>query len=210
MFDPALSPQPPSFDTVRGEARRVTVSPIDLRQRIFRSRLNGFDKAEVAAFIVSIADDYEHALQEADQLRQELARMEPILKEHREGERTLRNTLLTAQRLSDEMKERAEQEGRRIVSEAEGLAAVLLEQTQARLVEMEQEIDGLGLRRREIEATLEGSIATLRQALDYVRERANRESAAPVRDRAGKGAGRPAAEKTASDAAPSGKTAVSS
>ena len=83
MFDPALSPQPPSFDTIKGESRRVSVTPIDLRQRRFRSRLNGFDKVEVAAFLVAIADDYEQTLREADLLRQELAKIEPILYEHR-------------------------------------------------------------------------------------------------------------------------------
>ena len=55
----------------------MNVTPVDLRQRRFRSRLNGFDKVEVAAFLVAIADDYEHTLREADRLRQELAKMEP-------------------------------------------------------------------------------------------------------------------------------------
>ena len=179
MFDPALSPQPPSFDTVKGEPRRISVTPLDLRQRRFRSRMNGFDKVEVAAFLVAVADDYEQALREADQLRQELAKMEPIINEHREGEKTLRNTLLTAQRLSDDMKEQAEQEGKRIVREAEDRAALLLEKTQVRLDEMQRDIDSLGLKRREIEATLEASIETLRNALEYVRERAVRERRRP-------------------------------
>jgi len=155
MFDPALSPQPPSFDTIKGESRRVSVTPIDLRQRRFRSRLNGFDKVEVAAFLVAIADDYEQTLREADLLRQELAKTEPILKEHREGEKTLRNTLMTAQKLSDDMKEQAEREGQRIVREAEDRAALLMQKMQVRLDEMQRDIDSLGVKRREIEATLE-------------------------------------------------------
>ena len=175
MFDPALSPQPPSLDPMRGESRRVSVTPIDLRQRRFRSRINGFDKVEVAAFLVAIAHDYEQMLREADHFRQELAKLEPILKEHREGEKTLRNTLLTAQRLSDEMKEQAEREGQRIIREAEERAAMLLDQTQLRLDEMQRDIDSLGLKRREIEATLEASIETLRTTLECFRERADRE-----------------------------------
>ena len=77
MFDPALSPQPPSVRRHQAESHGASsVSPLDLRQRRFRSRFNGFDKVEVAAFLVAVADDYEQALREADHLRQELARME--------------------------------------------------------------------------------------------------------------------------------------
>ena len=100
----------------------MNVSPLDLRQQRFRTRLNGFDKVEVAAFLVAVTDDYEQALRETDKLRQDLAKMEAVINEHREGEKTLRNTLLTAQRVSDVMKEHAEQEGKRIVREAEGPA----------------------------------------------------------------------------------------
>ena len=176
MFDPALSPQPPRPDIVKGESPRMNVSPLDLRQQRFRTRLNGFDKVEVAAFLSAVADDYEQALRETDKLRQDLAKMEAALNEHREGEKNLRNTLLTAQRLSDEMKEHADQEGKRIVREAEGRAALLLEKAQLRLDDVQRDIDSLGLKRREVETTIEASIQTLRNTLQYLRERADREN----------------------------------
>jgi len=208
MFDPALSPQPPSVDTIKGESRRVTVTPVELRQRRFRSRLNGFDKVEVVAFLVAIADDYEHTLREADLLRQELAKLEPILKEHREGEKTLRNTLLTAQKLSDDMKEQAERVGQGIVREAEDRAALLLEKTQLRLDEMQRDIDALGLKRREIEATLEASIDTLRTTLECVRERVVRESDDLILDRPRQTADQAGGGIPATEAVKSRKAAV--
>jgi cell division initiation protein len=208
MFDPALSPQPPTFDAIKGESRRVSVTPIDLRQRRFRSRLNGFDKVEVAAFLVAVADDYEHTLREADHFRQELTKIEPILKEHREGEKTLRNTLLTAQRLSDEMKEQAEREGQRIVREAEDRAALLLAQTQLRLDEIQRDIDSLGLKRREIEATLEASIDTLRTTLECVRDRADRTADDLILDRPRQAADQPSGDVPPLDASRGRKAAV--
>jgi len=42
-------------------------------------------------------------------MRQEVARLEGLVNEHREHERNLRNTLLTAQRLADEVKDAANQ-----------------------------------------------------------------------------------------------------
>src|SRR5712671_309611 len=98
----------------------MNVSPLDLRQQRFHSRFRGFDKIEVASFLSAVADDYEQALRETDRLRQDLVRMEAMLTEHREAERNLRNTLLTAQRIADDIKANAEQESQRIIREAEG------------------------------------------------------------------------------------------
>ena len=77
----------------------MKVTPLDLRQQKFRTVVRGFDRAEVEAFLSETADDYEQALRDADRLRDELTRAQASLEEHRESERNLRNTLLTAQRL---------------------------------------------------------------------------------------------------------------
>ena len=176
MFDPALSPQPSPADTVGGERTRMNVSPLDLRQQRFRTSLRGFDKVEVAAFLSSAADDYEQALRETDRLRQELSKMEAVLNENREHEKNLRNTLLTAQRLSDEIKEHADQEAKRIIREAEGRAGLLIEKAQLRLDDIQRDIDALALKRQEVETSLEATIQTLRNTLQYVRDRAGREN----------------------------------
>jgi cell division initiation protein len=153
----------------------MNISPLDLRQQRFRSAFNGFDKVEVASLLAAVADDYEHALREADRLRQDLTRMEAALSEHREHERNLRNTLLTAQRLSDEIREHAEQEAKRLVREAEGRADLLLEKAQGRLDDIQRDIDNLKLKRREVETSLESIIQTLRGSLEYVRDRDGRD-----------------------------------
>src|SRR5215212_1203433 len=100
--------------------RVMRIAPLDLRQQRFKQGFRGFDQTEVVAFLTEAADDYEHALREIDRLRQDLARMESLLTDHREREANLRNTLMTAQRLSDELKEAAQNEARMIVREAQG------------------------------------------------------------------------------------------
>ena len=175
MFDPALSPARRSADKPTGEKTRMNVSPLDLRQYRFRTALRGFDKVEVATLLAAVADDYEHALRETDRLKQELTRMEAMLNEHRDHEKNLRNTLMTAQRLSDEIKEHAGQEAGRIIREAESRADLLLEKAQLRLDDLQREIDGLRLKRREVETSIEATIQTLRNTLDYVHERDHRE-----------------------------------
>ena len=77
------------------------------------------------AFLTEAADDYEHALREIDRMRGDLARMEALLGEHRDREANLRNTMLTAQRSADEIKESAQNESKLIVREAQGRADLL-------------------------------------------------------------------------------------
>jgi cell division initiation protein len=148
----------------------MKVTPLDLRQQKFRTVMRGYDREEVESFLNETADDYEQALRDADRLRDELARAQTSLDEHRESERNLRNTLLTAQRLADEIRQNAETEGKRMVREAEGRADLMLQKTQSRLEEVQREIDGLRLKRRDVENSLEATISALRNALEFVRE----------------------------------------
>src|SRR5262245_44313296 len=153
----------------------MKVTPLDLRQQKFKTVMRGYDRAEVESFLAETADDYETALREADRLRDELARVQSSLEEHREGERNLRNTLLTAQKLADEIRLSAETEGKRLVREAEGRADLLLQKTQSRVEEVQREIDGLRLKRRDVESSLESTISALRNALEFVREQDTKE-----------------------------------
>jgi cell division initiation protein len=153
----------------------MNVSPLDLRQYRFHSKLLGFDKVEVASLLTAVADDYEAALRETDRLRQDVSRLEAVLREHRENEKNLRSTLMTAQKLSDDIKATAGKEAERIVREAESRSQLLLDKTQARLEDVQREIDGLRLKRKDVEATVESTIAALRNTLEYVREQETRE-----------------------------------
>jgi cell division initiation protein len=150
--------------------RVMRIAPLDLRQPRFKTGMRGFDKTEVVAFLTEAADDYEHALREIDRLRQDLMRMESVLVEHRERENNLRNTLLTAQRLSDEVKTSAQNEAKMIVREAQGRADLLLQKAQARLEEVERDINEMRLRRRDVEGSLESSIQALYHALEFIRD----------------------------------------
>jgi cell division initiation protein len=176
MFDRQSGPpQTPSStsaaQTGSMPAERVMrIAPLDLRQQRFRTELRGFDRTEVVAFLTEAADDYEHALREIDRLRQDLMRMEALLSEHRERENNLRNTLLTAQRLADEVKTAAENEAKMIVREAEGRADLIVQKAGLRLDEIERDITELRLRRRDVEGSLESSIQALYHALEFIRD----------------------------------------
>ena len=153
----------------------MNVSPLELRQQKFSTAFRGFDPVEVGAFLTAVADDYENAVREADRLRQELARMEGQLKGHIEQEKSLQSALIMAQKMADTIKAGAEEQASRIIREAEIRSESLLAKSQARLEDIQREIDGLKLKRRDVEMTLEASISALHNTLDFVRDQDARE-----------------------------------
>jgi cell division initiation protein len=159
--DPA-APQPPE--------RVMRIAPMDMRQQRFKTAFRGYDRTEVVAFLTEAADDYEHAMREIDRLRGDLMRMEALLTEHRQRENNLRDTLLTAQRLAGEVKEAANNEAKLMVREAQGRADLLLQKTQARLEELDHDINEMKLRRRDAEGAVESTIQALYRALEFMRD----------------------------------------
>ncbi len=148
----------------------MNVTPLDLRQQQFRTVMRGFDRDEVIAFLSEVADDYEKALQEAERLRQDVSRLEGVVAEHKEHERDLRNTLLTAQRLSDDIRDNAHKQAAAVVKDGETRANLVLDKAQARLEDIQREIDGMRMKRRESETAVEAIINTLRSTLEFIRE----------------------------------------
>lgn len=153
----------------------MNVSPLDLRQQRFRTNFRGFDPVEVNSFLVAVADDYEEALREADRLRQEVTRLEAVVRGHVDQEKSLQNTLITAQRMADTIRAGAEEDAQRIVREAEIRSQQLLQKTQARVEDVQRDIDGLKLKRRDAETSIESSIQALRNTLDFIREQDSRD-----------------------------------
>jgi cell division initiation protein len=160
--DDPVAPQPPE--------RMMRITPMDMRQQRFKSAMRGYDRTEVVAFLTEAADDYEQAMREVDRLRGDFARMEALLSEHRLRENNLRDTLLTAQKVTGDLKENAQNEAKLIVREAQGRADMILQKAQLRLEEIDHDINELKLRRRDTEGSLEGAIQALYRALEFIRD----------------------------------------
>lgn len=147
----------------------MKLSPLDVRQQGFPSAVRGFDRTAVNTFLMHVADDYEAALLEIERLKRDLSGAEVQLHEHRERDTTLRNALLTAQRVADDIKDSAQQEAKAVLREAEGRAALLLEKARGRLDDVERDIEELRARRNDLEESIARSVAAIQQALETVK-----------------------------------------
>ncbi len=148
----------------------MKVTPIDLRQQRFKTVMRGYDRGEVQAFLLEVSDDYENALRENDKLRQDVTRLDAALAEHRGQERNLPNTLLTAQKHADDIREHAQTEAGLIIREAEGQRDLLLQKAQGRLEDVQRDIDGMRMKRREVENDIESLVRTLSTTLEFIKD----------------------------------------
>ncbi len=155
--------------------RHISITPLDMRQARFTTGMRGFDKADVTAFLQEAAEGFDQALRENERLRMEIVRLEASLNQFRELEGSLKTTLMSAQKIADDMRENAQQEAARLVREAEGRVDLMMQKAQARTEDIEREIDGLRIKRREAEMNLESTIAALHNTLDFIREQDRRE-----------------------------------
>ncbi len=105
----------------------MRLSPLDIRQQQFTVRmLRGLDPAEVDAFLEDVADDYESLLKDNALMREQLAGHEERLRTVNDIEATLKDTLVTTQRLADEIKENARRDADEVRENVRREAQLLL------------------------------------------------------------------------------------
>lgn len=119
----------------------MKVTPLDLRQTHLSTALRGFDRDEVRALLTDAADDYEAALREVDRLRQDLQKAEGLLGDYRDRETNLRNTLLTAQKVADQIRENAGKEAEVLLRDADSRSTALLKDAELRTVTLTSEAE---------------------------------------------------------------------
>ena len=97
----------------------MRVTPLDIIQKQFGpARRGGYDSDEVRAFLDEVRDALEESLKDNQRLREQLQRRESEIVELRSGEGDIKDTLLLARRLSEDMERAARREADVILGEA--------------------------------------------------------------------------------------------
>ncbi|HVD78609.1 MAG TPA: DivIVA domain-containing protein [Vicinamibacteria bacterium] len=148
----------------------MKISPMDLQRQTFGQRLRGFDPAEVRTYLNIVAEEVAALQRERDGLDQEVQSLRALVDEHRQRETILKNTLLTAQRLSEEIREVARKQSQSVVKEAEIQADRLLELAQSRAQEVERGILDLRAHRSSLRTDVRALITRLTHILDLQEE----------------------------------------
>jgi cell division initiation protein len=145
----------------------MRITPLDLRQQQFTIRMfRGFDPQEVDAFLEDVAEDYEAVLKENALLKEQLAALEARAKSFTDMEQTLRDTLLTAQRLTDELKTSAAHEAELLVREAELKSDKLLEEARAEEARIRTDLMSLKRARHQIAESIRATLESYQRLVD--------------------------------------------
>jgi cell division initiation protein len=154
------------------------VTPIEIQNRRFSAKWKGIDPAEVEAFLALVSEELEDLTRTRAELESRARALETENAEHRERERTLRDTLLSAQRASDDIRGAAHKEAEVIVQQAEDTSERLTHHALQRSAEIEKAIEDLKIQRTAFRLQLEKLVELVQHVVE--RDRIEDETHRPL------------------------------
>jgi len=152
-----------------------SLTPLEIQKQQFSRVLKGYNADEVRAYLSLVAEEIENLLRDVDRLTRENAMLREDLDDHSQRERILKDTLLSAQKVSEEVKANARKEAELIVKDAELLAERVVGQAMSRLADIERTIQDLKLERVSARNKLQSTLDTMQQLLSLDAEQESTE-----------------------------------
>ena len=149
----------------------MRITPLDIQQKQFSTRLRGFDMEEVDSFLELIREEMEELLRENANLREEARRFEKQLKDYKNIEHTLRDTLINTQQMSEEYKSTAKKDAELRIKEAELKAEEIIKEAQDKVVKIHEDITDLKGVRRHFKEEVKRLIESHLSMIEFDKER---------------------------------------
>lgn len=158
----------------------MRITPLDVRNHRFGRRLSGLDPAEVESFLQLVSEDYEDLLREGEEQAERIRHLEQRVEQLAADEQLLKETLVSAQTMTSELREAAIKESEVLVGEAEVKAEKILDASHRRAARLAEEIRELrGLRSRLAQA-LRHTLETHLGLVDSIEEASEADSGEAV------------------------------
>lgn len=117
----------------------MKLTPLEIKKQHFKTRVKGFDPAEVETFLEMVADEYESVLNEKNRLAEEMTKIKTQLKDYQQVEKTLQDTLMNAQETVSQSRENSKREAQIIIREAELKSERVLDEAREKLDKMKND-----------------------------------------------------------------------
>ncbi len=144
----------------------MSLTPVEIRHVRIGRRPLGYERPEVDRLLDDIASSYEDVWRDRADLRDEIERLGTELQRQRETEEALRNTLLSAERMADELRARAHQEADLIVEEARAKAREIAASAEAEEQRVRDEIRRLRALETDVRAEFRAFLASSLERLE--------------------------------------------
>ena len=139
------------------------LTPLDIQKQTFAKAMRGYSPDEVRAYLHLVAEEIETLLKDVERLSRENAVMREQIGENSEREMILKETLLSAQRVSEEVITNGRKEAEIIVKDAELLSERIVSQAMSRMADLEKAIQDLKIERKAVRNKLASTIDTFQQ-----------------------------------------------
>ena len=160
----------------------MKITPLDLRKQEFKKAFRGYDPEEVDTFLEIVAAEFEQISKENASLREKIESLGTTLAEYRNLEKTLQDTLLTAQRATEAARTNSQREADLIVRDAQIRAEKIVDQARIQLSEIKQAIANLKMQKDSFLARLKALLNSqieLLETLELEEEPAFKENENP-------------------------------
>jgi cell division initiation protein len=144
----------------------MTLTPLAVRKTRFTRRWRGYDPTEVEDFLQLMADELTAVLKESERLLREKEGLLERLEASEQREQKLQETLLRAQKVSEELISTAQHEAQTLVREAQMTSEKIVQQALQQAQKVESKIGELRHRRRELQIKLRGTLELFTQILE--------------------------------------------
>ena len=125
----------------------MRLTPLDIRKQPFMKKLMGFDPDQVNSFLEQVASEYEQIVRQNDELSAQVREQTSQLDQYRKIEKILNDTLITAQRATDEGRINAQKEAELILRDAQLRAEKYEEKSRQTVSQLESDIISLRTQR---------------------------------------------------------------
>lgn len=133
----------------------MNITPLDIQQQQFKGKmLGGLDPHDVDAFLQMVAAEMESLIRENSDLKEQGRKASLQLDELSQREVALRDTMLAAQKISEEMKANAQKEATLLISEAELKGERIVADAENRLLQLNNQIHEIKRLKLQFESNL--------------------------------------------------------
>lgn len=138
----------------------MKLTPLDIRKQLFKKVMRGYDTVEVDTFMEMTANEFEDLLKMHKEMREKLLEVETHLKDYRQVEKTLQQTLMQLQETTGRTYEAARRDAEVILKEAEIKAAGVLQDAVGQLSRVKNDVLQLQGKRDSLVARLKMLLTT--------------------------------------------------
>jgi cell division initiation protein len=144
----------------------MPLTPLEIQKMRFAQRMRGFDPTEVENFLSLLAEELTNRLAQIEKLERENRYFRQRLEETEQREHQLQQTLLRAQKISDEILANARRDAELTVKEAEMAADKIVQQAIEQSTRIEGRIAELRTSRREMQLRLKNTVDLFQRILE--------------------------------------------